>query len=104
MVYKFPELSPEEIHQMLKIASSAQETRYYQEAREAGLQEGRQEGRQEGERSLILRQLQRRFGPLPETARSRIDSLTLQQLDSLGDALLDFQSLADLATWLQAMG
>lgn len=48
-----------------------------QEGRQEGLQEGRQEGRQEGGRSLVLRQLTRKVGDLPETLRSRIELLSL---------------------------
>lgn len=94
---------------MLKIATEARQTRFYQEAREEGLQEGRKEGRREGrregrkegERSLILRLLQRRLGELPTSARARIEGLSLEQLEALGEALLDFEALADLEDWLR---
>ncbi|MDG2990917.1 Rpn family recombination-promoting nuclease/putative transposase [Candidatus Synechococcus calcipolaris G9] len=64
------------------------------------LQEGRQEGRQEGESTLILRQLHRRLGILSDQVVSQIRGLSLEQLESLGEALLDFQDLYDLETWL----
>jgi predicted transposase YdaD len=64
------------------------------------LEEGRQEGRQEGERSLILRLLARQVGDIPDGLRSRINELSVEQLESLGEALLDFQTIADLTTWL----
>ena len=64
------------------------------------LEEGRQEGRQEGERSLVLRQLARRFGELPEALRSQVESVPPEQLESLGEALLDFTAIADLENWL----
>ncbi|WP_235620689.1 DUF4351 domain-containing protein [Halothece sp. PCC 7418] len=63
------------------------------------IQEGRQEGRQEGERSLILRLLTRRVGELPQQWRDRVNSLSLEQLENLGEALLDFQGIGDLETW-----
>ena len=66
------------------------------------LEEGRQEGRQEGGRSLILRLLARQVGDLPETVRSRISTLSLEQLESLGEALLDFEAIADLEAWFEA--
>jgi predicted transposase YdaD len=68
---------------------------------ERGIQTGRQEGRQEGELALILRQLTRRFDRLPESLQAQIEALSLSQLESLGDALLDFTSLADLQEWLR---
>ena len=48
-MYKFPNLSRQEVEQMLGL-SELKQTRVYQEA----LAEGRQEGRQEGERRIQL--------------------------------------------------
>ena len=59
-----------------------------------------QTGIEQGERSLALRQLTRKFGELRATLRSRIDALTIDQLNHLGEDLLDFQTLNDLETWL----
>ncbi|NJL11244.1 MAG: DUF4351 domain-containing protein [Calothrix sp. SM1_7_51] len=60
------------------------------------------QGKLEGEQGLIVRQLQRRVGELPEETKSRIQSLTLTQLENLGDALLDFTNIEDLFNWLRA--
>jgi predicted transposase YdaD len=80
----------------------------YQEILSEGLQEGEQRGekrgREEGERSLVLRQLTRRVGELPQEVRQRIETLSLEQLENLGEALLDFTSMADLQVWLEAIG
>lgn len=51
-------------------------------------------------RSLILRLLTRKVGALPESTRSPVEALTINQLEALGEALLDFSSLPDLDTWL----
>ncbi|NJR76710.1 MAG: DUF4351 domain-containing protein [Scytonema sp. CRU_2_7] len=48
---------------------------------------------------LILRQLTRRVGELSPEMLERVESLTLEQLENLGEALLDFQAIADLETW-----
>ena len=58
------------------------------------------EGRQEGEAAVTLRQLARRCGPLSEATTARIQSLPLEQLESLAEALLDFQGPNDLTAWL----
>jgi predicted transposase/invertase (TIGR01784 family) len=75
---------------------------------EQGIAEGRTEGisvgRTEEARSLILRQLSRRAGILPSEVRSQVQSLPLPQLESLGEALLDFTSVEDLEKWLQTLG
>lgn len=94
MVYKFEQLSQREVEQMLGI--TLKETRVYREIKE--------EGRVEGERSLILRLLQRRVGELPQQVRVRVETLGLEQLENLGEALLDFTSVADLQAWLEALG
>ncbi|MDZ8053298.1 MAG: Rpn family recombination-promoting nuclease/putative transposase [Aulosira sp. ZfuVER01] len=75
----------------------------YQEILAEGEQRGEQRGREEGRKAegqlLVLRQLIRRVGELPQDVRSRVESLTLEQLENLGEALLDFQAIADLETW-----
>ena len=105
MVYKFADLSRLEIKAMLGL-NLTEEPRAIREAKEEGRQEGHQEGRQEGRqaeaRSLILRLLTRRFGGLPPAVQSHIESLPLEALEYLGEALLDFNSLADLDSWLVA--
>jgi predicted transposase/invertase (TIGR01784 family) len=63
--------------------------------------EGLQEGRQEGEANLVLRLLNRRIGDISPELLPNIRSLDLEQLENLGEALLDFQSLQDLEQWLE---
>jgi Domain of unknown function (DUF4351) len=38
-------------------------------------------------------------GELPQEVRSQIETLSLEQLENLGEALLDFQAIADLEAW-----
>jgi predicted transposase YdaD len=64
-------------------------------------QRGLEKGLQQGEQSLILRQLTRRVGEVAPAMLQQIQELTLVQLESLGEALLDFTSADDLATWMQ---
>ncbi|MCU0542899.1 MAG: Rpn family recombination-promoting nuclease/putative transposase [Oscillatoriaceae cyanobacterium Prado104] len=63
---------------------------------------GREEGQKAGEIKLIVRQLNRRFGQLNSDTKARIDELSIDQLDNLGEALLDFANIEDLTAWLQA--
>ncbi|WP_413199280.1 Rpn family recombination-promoting nuclease/putative transposase [Nostoc piscinale] len=100
MVYKFEQLSRTEVEAMLGI--TLKETRVYREIKEEGLQEGEQRGRTVGERSLVLRQLTRRVGELSQDVREQVETLSLEQLENLGEALLDFTSMADLLSWLAA--
>jgi hypothetical protein len=71
-----------------------------EQAKEEGRQEGKQEGKQEGEKNLILRLLHRRIGEIDSLLIERITGLSIEQLENLGEALLDFSSVADLEGWL----
>lgn len=62
------------------------------------LQEGREEGRQ-SELRLVMRQLTRRLGIVTPELQSQIQELSLEQLEDLGEALLDFTTEGDLVNW-----
>ena len=94
-MYKFDKLSQTEVEEMLGI--TLKETQVYREIK----QEGREEGREEGQKSLLLRLLTRKVGELSSEVRQNIDSLSIEQLENLGEALLDFSSMVDLENWLK---
>jgi predicted transposase YdaD len=87
IVYKFSKLSREEIQAMLGL--NLEEPRAILEAKE------------EGERKVVLRQLNRLVGAIPDALLCQIQGLSVEQLEALSDALLDFSTLADLEGWLQ---
>jgi predicted transposase/invertase (TIGR01784 family) len=99
IVYKFPKLSREAIEKMLGL-SELKQTKVYQDALQEGEQTGLLKGKLEEAQSLILRQLTRRIGNVDIKLRSQIQSLSLVQLESLGEELLDFSAPNDLVTWL----
>lgn len=91
---KFPELTKEIIMNMLDIENvDITQSRFYQEIIVEGLQEG--------EANLVIRQLRRQVGELPESQSSQIKSFPISKLEDLGEALLDFQGIDDLDDWLQ---
>jgi hypothetical protein len=63
------------------------------------MQEGIDKGI-ERERSLILRLLTKRVGELPLSMRDRLSELSIDQVEALGEALLEFTRPADLEVWL----
>lgn len=67
---------------------------------EQGLQQGLQQGKQEEALSLLLRMLTRRFGELDSQLQERVQESSLEQLEELGEALLDFDGVTDLVIWL----
>jgi predicted transposase YdaD len=107
LVQRFPQLTEAEIMVIAGIPrEEIRHTRAVQdwlaEGRQEGLQEGLQEGKAQEAAKMTLRQLNRRCGPLSETTTAQIQALPLDQLESLADALLDFQGPADLSAWLAA--
>ena len=114
MVYKFENLSRREVESMLGI--TLKETRVYQEIKEEGREEGLEQGREEGLEegleqgieqgieqatiNLVIRQLTKRFGKISQGKIKSISGLPLSVLEELSEALLDFQSLNDLQSWL----
>jgi Domain of unknown function (DUF4351) len=54
------------------------------------------------QRALILRQLNRKIGEIPKRPLKRVNALSIDQLEVLGEALLDFNAVDDLTTWLDA--
>jgi hypothetical protein len=71
-------------------------------ARDAGRTEGIAEGETRAQLNMALRQLTRKFGTLSEETQGRVRALTPDRVQELADALLDFESAADLAKWLES--
>ncbi len=61
-----------------------------------GIEIGRREGRKEGERALMLRQVEKRFGAIPEWAQQKIDAMSSTDLEDAALRLLDAASLEEL--------
>ena len=75
----------------------------YQEILEEGRLEGEIKGEIKGRKqallTIILRLLTRKFGNLPPKLHTRIARLQIPRLESLAEAILDFESVADLEVW-----
>ena len=61
-----------------------------------GVQQGRQEGRQEGELTILRRQIQKRFGTIPNWADERLTRLSIAELENLSLRLLEVDTIQDL--------
>ena len=68
--------------------------------RQEGEQQGLQQGIQQGEERIIIRLLNRRFGEIKSSLIEQIQDLSVEQLETLGEALLDFKAVTDLEAWL----
>jgi predicted transposase/invertase (TIGR01784 family) len=87
-------LSPEELEDLEK-------REMFIEDQQGAIIKGRQEGIKEGKLELVLRLLDRRVGEIAPDIESRIRRLSIEQLENLGEAVLDFTSASDLTDWLQ---
>jgi predicted transposase/invertase (TIGR01784 family) len=72
----------------------------YQDILAEGLAEGEGKWRIEEARGLVIRQLTRKLGSVSPNLLVKIESLPLNRVESLGEELLDFNSIEDLETWL----
>lgn len=88
--------SLDELITLLPERFSSWQQKIEQEAREAALLKRKQEGMSEGGIRLLQRQLARRFGPLPEWARQRLQDATPEALETWADRVLDAQRLEDV--------
>ena len=61
-----------------------------------GIQQGIQQGQTEGEAAILVRQLERRFGPLSPRHRARIESADAETLLVWGDRVLTAQSVDEV--------
>ncbi|MEM9945097.1 MAG: Rpn family recombination-promoting nuclease/putative transposase [Cyanobacteria bacterium P01_D01_bin.36] len=121
--YKFKELTPREVEEMLDI--TFEETRVYREVKaeaerkgleeglekglekgleeglEKGLEEGLEKGRKDEALSLVTRLLKKRFGQLDSYVQSTTAELSVEDLEDLSEAIFDFSNERDLKNWLQ---
>ena len=105
LLERLPLLTREDLMEIATIP--AKELRHTRVAQE-WIEEGRLEGAAQDEAKVMLRQLNRRCGPLADVTTARIQALPLKQLETLavdavfsgGVALLDFSGSADLEAWL----
>ena len=66
------------------------------EGKAEGRREGKAEGRREGEAALLLRQLDRRFGPLDARTRARVARAGSERLLEWGERFATASTLADV--------
>ncbi|RCK78693.1 MAG: putative transposase [Candidatus Ozemobacter sibiricus] len=85
----------EEAHTMLSKTVVEWTKQWRQEGLEEGLGKGREEGRERMAKA-ILRQIERKFGPLNEADRRRILEASEEQLDTWADRILDATTLKQI--------
>jgi hypothetical protein len=61
-------------------------------------------GREAGKAELVIKLLNRKTGKVSEEILAKIEALPIEQLEKLGEDLLDFTGSKDVADWLQQHG
>jgi hypothetical protein len=59
-------------------------------------------GFERGEQLMLTRLLTRKLGGIPDELMAQIQTLSISDLESLGDASIDFTQLSDLERWLRS--
>ncbi|NEO74113.1 MAG: DUF4351 domain-containing protein [Moorea sp. SIO3H5] len=75
-----------------------QQSVVYQRIIRQGLEQGKR-----NEVKLIIRQINRRLGEINPQLQNQIEELSFDQLEDLGEALLDFETEVDLTNWLNQL-
>ncbi len=93
------QLNEQTIQQLMRSPVMRESTMY-----QAILREGRAEGLEQGRtaegKALVLKLLTRKLGSLSPELTAKVSDLSLERLETLAEALLDFNSAADLESWL----
>jgi hypothetical protein len=74
---------------------------YYQQDRDLAVQEGKTLGKNEEGSLLVIKQLIKRFKTINPEVTQKIQQLSLEKIEELAEALLDFNQYQDLENWLQ---
>ena len=90
------ELSPAVLERAARAAKPQRWEALMSTVAEAWMREGKAQGRAEGKAEALLRLLQRRFGPVAESAWARVADGSAAEIDAWFDALLDAQSLTEV--------
>jgi hypothetical protein len=77
-------------------------TSWMRQGLEKGLEQGLEQGLSQGKRETIERLILKKFGAIANPYLAAIECLGLEELESLTDVFLDFNTIQDLEEWLNA--
>jgi Domain of unknown function (DUF4351) len=64
------------------------------------MEQGIEQGIRQATEKLVVRSLQRKFGPLPASLANRLQELSIEQLENLHDMVPDLANIDELSNWL----
>jgi predicted transposase/invertase (TIGR01784 family) len=92
-------LDKNRVKQILR-RDNMRESATYQDILAEGEVKGKTQGRIEEAKGLVIRLLTRKLGNVSPNLLAKIEALPLERVESLGEDLLDFTSIANLEQWL----
>jgi hypothetical protein len=92
----------QETELLMSLRTSPDYLEYIEQITQKGIEQGIERGKLIAQQELVLKLLTRKVGNLSPEMRSQILNLSIDRLASLSEALLDFQSLVDLESWLSS--
>ncbi|MEO5350607.1 MAG: DUF4351 domain-containing protein [Magnetococcus sp. YQC-3] len=95
-VMVLPENMERRFVEELKDLEEENEMSYMLSAERFGIEKGKLEGRLEGQAAMLTRQLQRRFGQLPDPVKAKVTQAKLEQIENWSERILDAKSLDDV--------
>jgi Domain of unknown function (DUF4351) len=95
-------IEPEEQELIMQLSPLSLEK--LQAAQQIGEQLGEQRGEIKGRQDFVLRLLKKRVGDISAEILARVMKLSLDRLENLYDAALDFTQVSDLISWLDLNG
>lgn len=90
---KLPSWLNRQVFDEIEIIEERNKVQYITSVERIGIAKGMAQGRVEGESRLLKRQLERRFGVLPEWAAEKLSRATEQELEAWAEAILTAQTL-----------
>ena len=90
---QLPEWLNSQVWQELETIEESKKVQYITSVERIGIAKGIAKGRVEGVSRLLKKQLERRFGVLPQWVSDQLTSATEQQLEAWGEALLTAPTL-----------
>ena len=63
------------------------------------IQEGKELGFEEGKATLLMKQINKRFGRIPPSLEHKLRAAKPEIADQFGESLFDFRSLEDVEKW-----
>ncbi|MDJ0531922.1 MAG: DUF4351 domain-containing protein [Xenococcaceae cyanobacterium MO_207.B15] len=66
------------------------------------MSKGIEQGKQEGQASMVMGLVKHKFGEIDFDVEAKIQKLSSPQLEDLSEALLDFEKVSELITWLSS--